>query len=251
MNTKNKDVALVEEKQELNTIPSTQQLTPIEMMKDLKAMGLEVQDMKDMLALQKEYEANEALKQFNLALAEFKSEDILITKDAKVKYETDRSGVTEYNHATLGSIVGIAVPFLSKHGFSHRWKTSQGDGGITVTFILTHQAGHSEETSLFASPDNSGGKNAIQAIASTVTYLERYTFLAGTGLAVVDQDNDANIPVSIEYLSEDQKIFINDLIDEVKADRAKFLEYLHVESLDKCEAQYYDLAIRALEAKRK
>ena len=227
-------------------VPKTQQLTPIEMMKDLKAMGLEVQDMKDMLALQKEYEANEALKQFNIALAQFKSEDILITKDANVTYND-----TSYNHATLGSIVGIAVPFLSKHGFSHRWNTSQGDGGITVTFILTHQAGHSEQTSLFASPDNSGGKNAIQAIASTVTYLERYTFLAGTGLAVVDQDDDGANSEPVEYITADQQTVINDLINEVSADEAKFLIYLNVKSLDKCEAKYYDRAIKALEAKRK
>jgi len=36
----------------------------------------------------------------------------------------------------------------------------------------------------------SGNKNPIQAIASTVSYLERYTLLAITGLTTKDMDDD-------------------------------------------------------------
>jgi hypothetical protein len=50
--------------------------------------------------------------------------------------------------------------------------------------------GHSERTPLEASPDASGGKNGIQAVGSTVTYLQRYTLLSATGMAVQDQDDD-------------------------------------------------------------
>ncbi|MCK4710836.1 MAG: hypothetical protein KAU21_19635, partial [Gammaproteobacteria bacterium] len=113
-------------------------VSPIEMIQQLKSAGLEVADMKEMLALQKEYEANEAKKAFNLALAEFKSEDIMINRDATVSYKNNDESITSYNHATLGNIVAIAVPFLSKYGFSHRWDTNQGEGGIvSVTFVLT------------------------------------------------------------------------------------------------------------------
>jgi hypothetical protein len=42
-----------------------------------------------------------------------------------------------------------------------------------------------------APPDASGGKNTIQQIASTVTYLQRYTLLAITGVATKGQDDDA------------------------------------------------------------
>jgi hypothetical protein len=50
--------------------------------------------------------------------------------------------------------------------------------------------GHSEETTLKAIPDTSGSKNSIQAIGSTVTYLERYTLLAAMGMAAAGMDND-------------------------------------------------------------
>ena len=59
--------------------------------------------------------------------------------------------------------------------------------------------GHSEETTLKAPPDTSGSKNSIQAIGSTVTYLERYTLLAATGMAAAGMDNDGR------FADEEQK----------------------------------------------
>ena len=78
---------------------------------------------------------------------------------------------------------------LSAVGISHKWKMCQSPE-ISVTCVLTHEMGHSEETTLKASPDTSGSKNSIQAIGSTVTYLERYTLLAAVGLAAAGMDND-------------------------------------------------------------
>lgn len=43
-----------------------------------------------------------------------------------------------------------------------------------------------------AEPDGSGSKNAVQAIGSTNTYLQRYTLFSVLGLASVDMDDDAN-----------------------------------------------------------
>ncbi|MCK4705862.1 MAG: ERF family protein [Gammaproteobacteria bacterium] len=239
-----------EQSQEL--MPATaQSLSPIQMIQQLKESGLEVSDMKEMLALQKEYEAHEAKKLYNIALAAFKAEDILIQKDSTVAYgEGDK--FTTYNHATLGNIVGIAVPFLSKHGFSHRWSMEQLEGGmIRVTFHLTHKGGHSEMTSLQSGADQSGGKNNIQAIASTVTYLERYTFLGGTGLATVDQDNDGADSAQVSpKITIDQSTVLEDLIAEVGADLPAFLAYCKIESISDLPAWMFDQAKKILEDKK-
>lgn len=169
--------------------PVQQSSSPIQVVKELTAAGISMEDLKQMLELQKEYEANEARKEFNLALAAFKSEDILIAKDKLVSFDTN-AGTTSYSHASLGNIVKIAVPFMSKHGLSHRWDINQENARVVVTCILSHRLGHSESVKIDASPDNSGSKNAIQQVSSTVTYLERYTFLAITGLAVEDMSDD-------------------------------------------------------------
>ena len=147
--------------------------------------------LRELFALQKDWEANEARKAFVKAMAAFKAEHLTIAKDKKVNYATRDGDKVNYTHATIGNVVAVVVPALAMHGLSHRWETKQSDGGmITVTCILTHEAGHSESTTLYGLPDNSGKKNPIQQIASTVSYLQRYTLLAATGLATSDQPDD-------------------------------------------------------------
>ena len=99
-------------------------------------------------------------------------------------------GNTHYSHATLDEVSGKITTALSAVGISHKWAVEQADGQISVSCILTHSQGHSEATTLRAGADTSGSKNAIQAIVSAVTYLQRYTLLAATGLAVAGSDND-------------------------------------------------------------
>jgi hypothetical protein len=49
----------------------------------------------------------------------------------------------------------------------------------------------------------SGSKNAIQAIGSAVTYLQRYTLLSATGLAAKNGDNDgADASPKLDNLDE-------------------------------------------------
>ena len=57
---------------------------------------------------------------------------------------------------------------------------------VTVTCRLTHADGHSEETTISAPPDNSGNKSPAQAVASTITLLQRYTLLSLLGIATAD-----------------------------------------------------------------
>lgn len=193
--------------------------------------GADVDRLDKLLALKERYDKEEARKQFTAALALFKGEGVVIGKDKKVGFESS-TGWTEYKHATLGNVVITAVPHLSRHGLSHRWNVVQADGVITVTCILTHKGGHSEEVSMFASPDNTGKKNPIQQVASTVTYLERYTFLAITGLAVEDMPDDdgkgaqAPEPEPVEYINTDQVNALHSKITDNGMDMEIFLRWL-------------------------
>ena len=104
---------------------------------------------------------------------------------------------------------------------------------------------------LSASADNSGSKNSIQAIGSTVTYLQRYTLLAITGLATEDMDDDGSGSDDTgELISAEQKEELIALIKDVGADTAAFLKYAGYVSLDALPASQFDRAVRALEKKR-
>lgn len=163
--------------------------TPADILRYAMDQKAEPQYLRELMALQREWEADQARKEFVKAMAAFKAHEVHITKDKLVSYTTSK-GRTEYTHATIGNVVGIIVAAMAPHGLSHRWITEQPAGKVRVTCEIRHALGHAETTTLEAAPDDSGGKNTIQATASTVTYLQRYTLLAATGLATNDQEDD-------------------------------------------------------------
>jgi len=205
----------------------------------------DVGKLAQLLAVKEKWEATEARKAYVAAMAAFKAEPPEILKTKLVAY-----GNTSYHHATLADVCTAAIQGLAQHGISHRWDVEQGDR-ITVTCVLTHEMGHSERVSMTAPADTSGQKNAIQAIASAVTYLQRYTLLSITGLAAKDMDDDGRAAgPPVETITEQQVGDLEALIEEVHADRAKFLAWLGVESLSDLPADKYRKAVAALESKR-
>lgn len=145
-----------------------------------------------LLAMQERWQANEARRAFTRALAAFKAETLDIRKDQRADFETRSGGRMTYQHATLDKVTDVVVPALSRHGLSHHWTTTQADGKVTITCFLTHEDGHSESTEFVAPEDHTGQKNAIQAIGSAITYGQRYTLLAITGLAARGADDDGH-----------------------------------------------------------
>lgn len=171
--------------------------SPMGMMLSAMQQGATLEQVEKMMDLQERWEEREAEKAFNDALAAFKSEAVEIIKRRTVNFKTQK-GETHYKHAELSDVVEAVGPALSKHGFAWSWKTEQANGTIKVTCILKHRQGHSDSVSLEASPDQSGNKNNIQAIASTVTYLQRHTLKAITGVSEKGDDDDGHGSVAVD-----------------------------------------------------
>jgi hypothetical protein len=163
--------------------------TPAELLAVAVNQGADLEKLEKLMALQERWEANEARKAYVAAMTTFKAEPMRIGKNKHVAFKTS-TGKTEYDHAELSDVTDVVVPRLAAHGFSHSWTVCQDSKGITVACVLTHKLGHSERVEMTAPADTSGGKNTIQAIASTKTYLERYTLLASVGMATGGQDDD-------------------------------------------------------------
>ena len=226
--------------------PISTPTTPMAMIAQAVANGAPVETMERLLAMQERWEANEARKAYVEAMSRFKASDLSIHKNKPVS-----AGQAKFSHATLDNVCDVLVPSLAAVGISHNWHTEQADGGqIRVSCILTHVAGHSERTTLQASPDTSGSKNAVQAIGSTVTYLQRYTLLAATGCATTDQDNDgrSNSPI---FLSESDLRILRDGLDKAGADIVAFCKYLEVDALTHIPQHMKKKAFGAMEAKRR
>jgi len=150
---------------------------------------LDIEKLTKLMELQERWQANEAKKLFVAAMTAFKKEPPKVVKDMHVDYTTKAGMRVNYNHASLGNVVASVTEALSQHDMSVNWQTETKEL-VSVTCTITHVAGHSESTSISAKPDDSGGKNAIQAIGSTITYLQRYTLLAICGLATNEFEDD-------------------------------------------------------------
>lgn len=165
--------------------------SPMGMMMAAVKQGIPLDQIKEMMAIQREWEADEARKAFNEAFAAFKAEAVEVIKRKQVDFATQK-GRTQYKHAELSDVVEAVGPALSRHGFSWSWTPEQKNGRIFITCTLLHRLGHEKSVTLDAPADDSGGKNTIQAIVSTTTYLERHTLKAVCGISEKGDDNDGN-----------------------------------------------------------
>ena len=195
-------------------------ITPMQMLQIAVEQNADLDKLSKLMDLQERWEANEARKAFVAALTAFKADPPTIIKNKSVGF-----GKTAYDHATLDQVACVISAALSDHGLSHRWEINQNnENTIRVTCTITHEQGHSERVSMQAPADTSGSKNSIQAIASTVTYLERYTLLAATGLAAKDQDDDSG--GTTDKISDEQKETLVRLQKDAGADTTGFLKYM-------------------------
>ena len=149
--------------------------------------GADLDKLERLMALQERWEATEARKAYDTAFAAFKADAVRIVKNRRVT----AGPLSGKSYAELFSVVNAVTPALSRHGLSSSWKITKDEPQwLEVTCTIKHVAGHTESVSMGGPPDVGGAKNAIQARASTVSYLERYTLKAITGLS--EQDDDDN-----------------------------------------------------------
>jgi hypothetical protein len=228
--------------------PQSTAITPMEMIDRAVQSGASVEALERLMALQERWEAGQGRKAYDAAISAAKAEIPPIIKNRVVDF-TSQKGRTNYKHEDLAQIAATIDPILSSHGLSYRFRTTQSDGGVSVTCIISHRDGYSEETTLTGAPDQSGNKNSIQAVGSTVTYLQRYTLKSALGLAAA-QDDDAKGAVLVKKINADQFFAIQGLVEETGADVPKLLQFLGAETLEELDLRQFDTAMSALRKKQ-
>lgn len=226
----------------------TQVLTPMDMLNKAVQSGASMEMMEKLLDMQERWERGQARKAFDNAIAGAKSEIPVIAKRRTASFTMKDGGNKSYNYEDMAIIAETIDPILSKYGLSYRYRSTQEGLTVTVTCIISHKDGHFEETSLSAANDPSGNKNAIQAIGSAISYLQRYSLKLALGLAAAKDDDAKQAdfdPISPEQLDE-----LLALADEVGAEKAAFCRWAKIESFADIAAKDFEKAKKALEAKR-
>lgn len=215
-------------------------VTPMDMLNRAVESGAGLEMVEKLMSLQERWETGQARKAFDRAIAAAKAKITPIQRNAK--------GHNDKRYADFAAIAKVVDPILSEHGLSYRFRTAQSDR-ISVTCILSHEDGHSEETTLSGPADASGSKNAIQAIGSTLTYLQRYSLVQMLGLAA-SNDDDGKAAGAGGNISEDQAAELIALADEVGADKRAFCEYFRIDGIAMMPTKDFDRAKIALNKKR-
>lgn len=119
-----------------------------------------------------------------------------------------------YKYAPIEELQKEYGPIIAKHGFSYRWNEEKIEGGKRCTMTVSGW-GHSESNSFdiptMEAPVNREGKktsNAVQVAGGMSTYGRRYTFIAGFGVIIEDEDPDAEMPEDVDTLTMDLREYI-------------------------------------------
>jgi len=202
--------------------------------------------MEKLVNLYERLEDRKAHAQFNADFAAFKAECPAIKKTEQVAFGAVGSK-TQYTLAPLDGICATVDPILQRHGFAYSWDSEVQEGLMRVSCTLTHSAGDSRASSFSCPFTTKAGMSDQQKYASALTYGKRQSLTSVLGLATTDTDTDAALA---ETIGAEQIADLDSLIDEVGADRARFLKFCGVKNIEAIQSHAYGAAVKALEAKR-
>ena len=130
---------------------------------------------------------------YGVAMLQFHKSVQTVAKTKTADIVKQGKKVGEYDYLPIDRMVAIAVPELAEVQIDHSWDTRTENGKVLTKCTLTHVPSGFEKTAVVDLPmDTSGAKNDAQAVCAGITYGERYSFMAVTGLAAGGQDNDAS-----------------------------------------------------------
>ena len=151
--------------------------------------GLDAESIKMLIELANKQEDRKAKQDFDYHFSLMQSELPAISKSAKGY---------NYMYARLEDLQRVCNPIISKHGFSYSWREESIESGKR-TILSIRGYGYVQEN-FFDAPVLTGNSqmNPVQVAGAMSTYGRRYTFIAGFGLTVEGEDNDAEFNVDEE-----------------------------------------------------
>lgn len=209
---------------------------------------LPVEKLEKLLDMQIKIMGIEAEKEFAAAMARVQAAFPKVARDRK-------NDQTNSRYSTIEAIAAAIKPIYTAEGFSMSFSEAESPKAdhVRVIGVLRHRQGHKTEHYRDVAIDATGiagkvNKTQTHAEASSITYGRRYVTCLAFDVATGD-DNDGNQPKG-ETITEQQAADLHSLIEEVKADKAKFLKWAGVEKVEDITTKIYPTCVKQLRAKR-
>lgn len=176
--------AVAQRQESAAVIPANEATTVLQVIqKAASDPNCDIEKLERLMQMHERFQARQAEQQYAEAMAAMQQELPSIGERG------DANG--RYTYALWEDINEKLKPILAKHGFSISFRMPRCEKGIEVEGVLTHRGGHSERTTIVLPADTSGNKNAVQAVASSVSYGKRYTAGALLNFTTHGEDDDA------------------------------------------------------------
>lgn len=208
--------------------------------------NVDPEKLERLMALHERVSARDAKAAYTRALAALQQELPAIVERGGIK---NKGGETQSTYALWEDINATIKPLLQKHGFALSFRIGQNAEKVTVTGVLSHVEGHSEDTTMFLPVDTSGSKNAVQAVGSSISYGKRYTATALLNLTSRGDDDDGKAAGGDGPISDDQFATLEELIERSGADIEGFTKYMKVPAIREIRAKDFGRAVEALNTK--
>lgn len=228
--------------------------------------SVDIDKMQRLMDMQERIMIRNARAAYAAALSAMQPELPVITRKGKIEVRKkdaagERTGAVQQStpYALWEDINEGIRPVLAKHGFALSFRVGVAqDGKLTITGILSHREGHSEETTITLQHDSTGSKNAVQAVGSSVSYGKRYTAGALLNFTSRGEDTDGNVPdVPEDYvpppgsITQEQADNIRDALEAKGASSNAFLQWAGQKRIESIPAEHYDACIEAIKKFKK
>jgi ERF superfamily protein len=238
--------------------------TPFDLVRMALEKDVDVDKLERLLAMQKDWQADVALRAYADAMNLCQQEMPVVIRD-----KTNES--TNSRFARLETVALAIRPVYTKHGFCLDFTEAASPllDHRRIVCNVTHTGGHQKQFYLDSKIDDVGvkgnaNKTAVQGLGSMTSYLRRYLTLMVFNIVIADEDNDgqASKPLMSDLECEILRTKFEDCVrlgiyknrEEVEG---KILEWLSkaqkspetVDALESIQAQWFPVAVKELDKK--
>jgi hypothetical protein len=173
--------------------------------------NVDIDKMERLFGMRERMQAQAAKTSYLAALA--------VLQAALPAVERKGTGHNSKKYARYEDFIETIKEPMKSCNFSLSFRLKQEAALLRIVGVLGHKDGHQEETELALPADNSGNKNAVQALGSSISYGKRYVGMTLLGIATEDEDDDGKAAGAAprECITEDQAEALAELVKKTKA----------------------------------
>jgi hypothetical protein len=205
---------------------------------------VDIEKMERLLEMHERIQMRQAETDFNASMTGAQSEMGRISADAT-------NPQTRSRYATYGKLDSILRPVYTAHGFALSFDTGDAaEGMLRVICRVSHRGGFSREYHVDMPADGKGAKGGdvmtkTHATGAAMSYGMRYLLKMIFNVAIGEDDNDGNGPVSkaLATITDEQAATIREYLEAMPDIAKSFLGAYRIGSVEELPAAKFAEAV--------